>query len=122
MTCTFCWSNTRSSSSHSFSTAHMKNNEAETSNVSAASICSAISLLVIDSVGVDADRVPPLISAAFEDISHSADRVNQFFIEPDIHLVTEPPYRDIDNVRIAVKIQVPNLFCDMGPRQNFTLP
>mmetsp|Transcript_61822 Transcript_61822/g.146363 ORF Transcript_61822/g.146363 Transcript_61822/m.146363 type:complete len:219 (-) Transcript_61822:3668-4324(-) len=60
--------------------------------------------------------------ALLHHVPHAADRVDQLDLERFIQLRTQPAYRHLDNVRIAVEVDVPHLFRHHGARQDFPTP
>src|SRR5947207_10689686 len=58
-------------------------------------------------------------SIGFEDITYAANGVDEFFLKGIVHLCAQTPHDDINDVRVGIEIDAPNVFGDLFARNNF---
>ena len=58
-------------------------------------------------------------SGRFENITHAADRVDQFGLKRIVHLCPQATHDHVDYVRIGFESYVPHVFCNFVARYNF---
>src|SRR2546422_3216877 len=56
----------------------------------------------------------------FENITHAADRVDEFGLERIVHLRPQAAHHDVNDIRIGLEPDVPYVFRDFSTRYNFT--
>src|SRR4030095_14798120 len=59
-------------------------------------------------------------SGRLENITHAADRMDQFGLKRIVHLCSQATYHHIHYVRIGFESYLPHMFCDFIARYNFT--
>src|SRR5207247_5096986 len=59
-------------------------------------------------------------SGRFENITHAADRMNQFGLKRIVHLCPQAAHDHIDYVRIGFESYVPHMFCNFIAGYYFT--
>src|SRR5215813_2634259 len=58
-------------------------------------------------------------SGRFENITHAADRMDQFCLKRIVHLCPQPANYHIDDVRVGSKSDVPDVLCNFIARYYF---
>jgi hypothetical protein len=77
------------------------------------------SRLVSDSGVIEVPGLIPSPAALWvEDIAHSPYGMDQLLIEGIIHLGSQAPDRDVNDIGIRVEVDVPDLGRDRGSRQH----
>ena len=61
-------------------------------------------------------------SGRFENITHAADRMDQFGFKWIVHLCPQAAHYHIDYVRIGLESYVPHMLCNFIARYHFTRP
>src|SRR5690348_6392471 len=61
---------------------------------------------------------PFALSIGFHDIAGATNSVDQFQRKRFVHFAAQTPHVHIDNIRVAVKIHVPNCFGNQRSRQD----
>ena len=59
-------------------------------------------------------------SVGFEDIADAANRVDQFYLEGVVDFGAQPTHDHIDDIRIGLETNLPDVCDDLAARNNFT--